>query len=225
MRALIILAAVIAGTATLTAGEPAPLFPRDGKPEGWSVRHWADVSKPADGQPEWTVRDGVLTGAGDRGCWLLSEKEYGDFELRYEFQLGERGNSGLALRAPAAGDPAFDGMELQMADLRYNPKALPSELTGGIYRAIAPASQVYKPTEWNAMEVTLRGSHLKVVLNGTVIHDTDLATHAEPVLRHDGRPAPHVKDRPKRGRIGFQNLSRDGAGVRIRKATLRELAP
>ena len=45
----------------------------------------------------------MLTGAGDRGCWLISEKQYGDLVLEYEFRLGPRGNSGLALRSPAKG--------------------------------------------------------------------------------------------------------------------------
>jgi hypothetical protein len=40
------------------------------------------------------VKDGVLTSEGARGCWLMSEKEYGDFELEYEFKLGPQGNSG-----------------------------------------------------------------------------------------------------------------------------------
>ncbi|MGQ9592653.1 MAG: hypothetical protein ACUVYA_20445 [Planctomycetota bacterium] len=34
-------------------------------------------------------------------------------------------------RTSAAGDPAFEGMELQMADFRCNPSAKDSELTGG----------------------------------------------------------------------------------------------
>jgi hypothetical protein len=169
----------------------------------------------------WTVKDGVLTSAGDRGCWFLSEKEYGDFTLEYEFRIGPRGNSGLALRAPAKGDPAFDGMEMQMADFRYNPSAKPSELTGGLYRAIAPSEQVYKPEEWNKVRVTLAGSKITVVMNGKTIQDTDLSTHTEKVLRHDGSAAPPIKDRPKRGRIGFQNLSRDNGQVEIRGARIK----
>src|SRR5689334_9714455 len=125
----------------------------------------------------------------------MSAKEYGDFVLEFEIKLTEVGNSGLALRAPMHGDPAFDGMELQFADYRYNTEAKDSELTGGIYRAIAPSKQVYKPTEWNKARVELKGSHLKVTLNGEVIQDTDLSTHNEPVKRHDGTDAPPVKDR------------------------------
>lgn len=221
------LAILLASTLACTAAEPEfkPLFPEDGVPKGWVIRHWADVAVPAQGAPNWTVNSNTLTSAGDRGCWFLSEAEYADFELTYEFKLGPRGNSGLALRTPAQGDPAFDGMELQMADFRYNPQAKDSELTGGIYRAIAPKTQVYKPEQWNAIHITLKGSHLKVILNDTLIQDIDLATHAEPVLRHDGNPAPAIKDRPKRGRIGFQNLSRDNGQVEIRNARIRILTP
>ena len=216
-------AAAPAPAATPAAGEFHPLFPANGVPEGWVLRHWADVSKPAEGTPVWTVKDGILTSSGDRGCWFLSTREYGDFELKYEFKLGPRGNSGLALRAPDKGDPAFDGMEMQMADLRYNPAAKPSELTGGIYRAIAPAEQVYKPEDWNSVHITLKGPRLTIVMNGRTIHDTDLSTHTETVLLHDGKTqAPLLKDRPRRGRIGFQNLSRDGGQVQIRNAQIRE---
>jgi hypothetical protein len=185
-----------------------PLFPKDGIPQGWRVGMWNDVSKPADGNPVWTVKDGVLHGGAPRGSWLMSEKEYSDFILEFEFKLGERGNSGCALRAPMKGDPAFDGMELQMADYRYNTSAKDSELTGGLYRALAPSKQVYKPTEWNSYHIELRGSHILVILNGEKIQDTDLSAYSEPVKRHDNTLATGLKDRPRRGHIGFQDLSR-----------------
>src|SRR6476646_953371 len=59
---------------------------------------------------QWTVKDGILTSQSSqqRGTWLVSEKEYGDFVLEFDVRLGERGNSGVALRAPMRGDPAFD---------------------------------------------------------------------------------------------------------------------
>ena len=222
----ILFAILLSGSAGISsAAEPefTALFPKDGPPDGWITRHWADVANPAQGSPAWSVREGVLTSAGDRGCWFLSEKEYGDFELEYEFRIGPRGNSGLALRSPAKGDPAFDGMEMQMADLRYNPQAKPSELTGGIYRALTPKEQVYRPEQWNRVRLSLVGPKLKVELNGTVIQDVDLSTQTEQVARHDGTMAPPLKDRPRRGRIGFQNLSREGGQVEIRGAKIRVL--
>ena len=105
----------------------------------------------------------------------MSDAEYGDFTLEFEIKLGELGNSGLALRAPMRGDPAFDGMEMQVADYRYNTSAKDSELTGGIYRAVAPTKQVYKPTEWNTFHVELKGDHLKATINGELIQDIDLS--------------------------------------------------
>ena len=110
-----------------------------------------------------------------------------------------------------------------MADLRYNPEAKDSELTGGVYRVIAPRKQVYRPTEWNHYVIRLQGLKLHVVLNGETIHDLNLDEQVQIVKRHDGSEAPRVKDRPRRGHIGFQELSRGGDHVEIRKARIQEL--
>ena len=200
-----------------------PLFTQDGAPKGWLVRAWNDVKDPPAQPTEWKVEKGILQGGEPRGSWLMSEKEYGDFILEFEFKLGERGNSGCALRAPLRGDPAFDGLELQMADLRYNPQAKDSELTGGLYRAIAPKKQVYKPTEWNKYQVTLKGPRLKVVLNGELIQNLDLTEQNQEVKRHDGTLAPPIKDRPRKGHIGFQELSRGEQHAQIRNARIKLL--
>jgi hypothetical protein len=199
------------------------LFPKDGVPDGWTVRAWNDVKNPPPSPMAWKIENGVLHGGEPRGSWLMSDKEYTNFILDWEFKLGETGNSGCALRAPMSGDPAFDGMELQMADFRYNPQAKDSELTGGIYRAIAPTKQVYKPTEWNRYQVTLKGSRLKAVLNGEVIQDIDLDAQSQEVKRHDGSSAPSVKSRPRKGHIGFQELSRGDSHVQIRNARIKVL--
>jgi hypothetical protein len=199
------------------------LFPAEGVPKGWLVKEWNDLAKAAPDGIVWTVKDGVLQTGKQRGTWLVSEKEYDDFILEFEFKLTERGNSGVALRAPMKGDPAFDGMELQLADLRYNPKAKDSELTGGIYRAIALTKQVYKPTEWNKCRIELKGTHLQVTLNGERIQDVDLSKYDQSVKRHDGSDAPPIKDRPRKGHLGFQHLSRDNEPVQIRGVRLKEL--
>lgn len=218
-----LLLSFIAGSLRAADEAGVPLFPIDGTLKGWLVREWNDLAKPAGPGTEWTIKDGVLQPGQRRGTWLVSEKQYGDFILEFEIKLTEKGNSGVALRAPLKGDPAFDGLELQFADLRYNTSAKPSELTGGIYRAIAPTQQVYKPTEWNRCRLELRGSRLKVVLNGETIQDVDLDKFDQPTKRHDGSDAPPVKDRPRVGHIGFQHLSRDNAPISIRGVRLQEL--
>lgn len=199
------------------------LFPADGVPKGWVVTEWSDVSKKAPDGVTWEVKDGVLTASKKRGTWLFSEKEYADFVLEFEIKLTERGNSGVALRSPKKGDPAFDGLEFQVADLRYNTQAKDSELTGGLYRAVAPTKQVYKPTEWNSVRIELKGEKFKATVNGEVIQDIDLSKFDQVVKRHDGTDAPPIKDRPRKGHIGFQHLSRDNEPVLIRNARIKEL--
>ena len=202
-----------------------PLFSQDGVPSEWMVRRWDDIAKPAEKAAVWKNENGVLQGSEPRGTWLVSQKEYGDFILEFEWKLGERGNSGTALRAPLHGDPAFDGMELQMVDPRYygDTKVTPAELTGSLYKAVAPNRQLFKPTEWNTYQITCRGASVKVLLNGELILDVDLDQQTMPTKRHDGTDAPALKDRPRRGHIGFQELSRGGGHVQIRNARIKVL--
>lgn len=228
-KALILLSmATLAWTAL--AAEPeagfVKLFPEEGVPKGWTVRKWDNVKDAAATGVVWKVESGVLHGSDPRGTWLMSEKEYGDFILKFEWKLGERGNSGTALRAPMTGDPAFDGLELQMVDPRYYPatmKVTPAELTASLYLAVAPAEQLFKPTDWNSYEITCRGASVKAALNGRQVLDVNLEEQTKPTKRHDGTPAPPLKDRPRKGHIGFQELSRGGGHVEIRNALIKVL--
>jgi hypothetical protein len=199
-----------------------PLFPHEGAPAGWRVTHWANVNDPPPQDARWIVKDGVLQGSTPRGTWLVSEREYGDFLLEFEFRLDHKGNSGVGLRFPAAGDPAFDGLELQMVDPRYYgaEQMPPEELTGSLYKAVAPLKQAYKPTHWNKYEITCRGAHVSVRLNGELIQQVNL--DGQTAMLERGLP---LKDRPRRGHIGFQELSRGGGHVEIRGARIKELTP
>jgi hypothetical protein len=213
------------GCASLVAGQErdaegfVALFPHEGVPAGWRVSLWSDVAKPPPPGARWEVKDGVLYGSTPRGSWLVSEREYGDFVLKFEFKLGPQGNSGVGLRFPAQGDPAFDGLEIQMCDERYygTQEHGPDQLTASLYDAIAPARQVYKPGEWNAFEITCRGPHVTVKLNGELVQDVNLDERDERPKR--GAP---LSQRPRRGHIGFQELSRGGSRVEIRGARIRE---
>lgn len=226
-RAIAFLVCVVAALNLLGAEkELVKLFPEDGIPKGWVVTQWSDLSLPADHGVVWKVQDGVLHGSEPRGTWLISDKEYGNFVLEFDWKLGDRGNSGVALRTPLRGDPAFDALEIQMADPRYMPPdspMLPSELTGAIYRAVAPTKQLFKPTAWNHYRITCKGPQLSVELNGEVIQDVNLANQTSSAKRHNGAPALPLKERPRKGRIGFQELSRGGGHVEIRNARIKEL--
>jgi hypothetical protein len=219
----IVVPCVVLASGILAACEPdaegfVALFPKNGAPEGWKMTAWDDVAKAAPAGAVWRVKDGVLQGSTPRGTWLVSEREYGDFVLRFEFKLGPQGNSGVGLRFPAAGDPAFRGLEVQMADERYYGAREhgPAQLTAAIYDAIAPAKQLYKPGEWNSMEISCHGPHVKVTLNGERVQDVNLDDRKERAKQ--GTP---LSERPRRGHIGFQELSRGGQ-VEIRGARIKE---
>jgi hypothetical protein len=221
-------AAIVCGAnePNATAGKAVPLFPDKGVPKGWSVRAWDDVAKPGPAGAKWVVDEqGILNGSEPRGTWLVSDKEYGDFVIEFDFKLGERGNSGCGIRFPAKGDPAFDGLEVQMCDARYNnPPDTPDKLTASLYKALAPTKQVYKPTEWNHYVITARGPRIKVELNGQVVQDVNLDEQTKPIETHQqGQFAVPLKDRPRRGHIGFQELSRGGGHVQIRNAKITVL--
>jgi hypothetical protein len=209
-----------------TAAGPAkdadwtPLFAADGEPKGFRVAAWDDVSKPPPEGAKWVVKDGALTGAGTRGSWLVSEAEYADFELELDFRIGAQGNSGIGLRFPDAGDPAFDGMELQIMGAKYRGDAeVPAnERTGAIYQMFEPKAQVYRAGEWNHYAVVLRGPRLTVHLNGHLVQGVNLDEQKEAPKR--GKPA---AERPRKGHIGFQELSRGDTRVEIKGARVRRL--
>jgi hypothetical protein len=117
-------------------------------------------------------------------------------------------------------------MELQMVDPRYYPpdmKVTREELTGSLYKAVPPAEQVFKPMDWNKYIITCRGNSVKVNLNGKQILDVNLDEQTTPTKRHDNTDAPPLKDRPRKGHIGFQELSRGGGHVEIQNARLKVL--
>jgi hypothetical protein len=199
--------------------EATALFREKGVPAGWMARAWDDIHNPAPEGARWVVdAQGVLHGSEPRGTWLISQAQYGDFELALDFKIPARGNSGVALRCPLEGDPAYEGMELQIVDPRYyDNKGDPDQLTASLYKAVAPLKQAFKPEAWNHYQITCKGAHVKVLLNDQLVQDVDLDKQVKPLER--GKP---LKDRPRRGHIGFQELSR-GGHVQIRNVTLRTL--
>ena len=86
----------------------------------------------------------------------------------------------MAIRYPGIGDPAYQGMtELQVLDNTAKKYArLDKRQYHGSAYGMAAAQRGYlrKPGEWNFQEVTVKGSKIKVELNGNVILDTDLST-------------------------------------------------
>ena len=140
------------------------------------------------------------------GGTIYTKQVYGDFAVRFEFKLPPAGNNGLAIRYPGEGDTAYVGMcELQVLDTEAPAYAKldPRQAHGSAYGMAAARRGYLRPVgEWNFQEVTVKGSTIKVELNGTRILDADLSTVTDYL---DGKPHPG-KDR-KAGHFGFAGHS------------------
>jgi len=109
---------------------------------------------------------------------LFAQGEYRDFTFRFEFQLTPGANNGLGIRAPLQGDAAYVGMELQILDddAPIYTQLQPYQYHGSVYGVIPAKRGSLKPTgEWNYEEVVVKGNNVKVILNGNVITDGDIA--------------------------------------------------
>ncbi|MCW3119094.1 MAG: hypothetical protein JWM28_3176 [Chitinophagaceae bacterium] len=154
---------------------------------------------------DYVLEDGVIAvypKDGGHGN-LYTKEEYSDFVYRFEFQLTPGANNGIGIRAPLEGDAAYEGMEIQVLD---NEAAIYKNLHeyqyhGSVYGVIPAKRGFLKPTgEWNTEEITAKGNRIKVILNGTVILDGDIAEASKNGTR-DGKEHPGLKRTT--GHIGF----------------------
>ena len=168
----------------------------------------------------YVAEDGALVCLKKGGGNLYTEKEYGDFVLRFEFKLTAGANNGLGVRTPLSGDPAYVGMELQVldnTDERYA-NLKPYQYHGSIYGVAAAKRGFLKPVgQWNQQEVVARDNQITVKLNGEVIVDADIEKASTPQTV-DGRDHPGLKR--QQGHIAFCG---HGARVEFRKIRIKEL--
>lgn len=118
----------------------------------------------------------VVDPKGGGGGNLFTEKEYGNFILRFEFKLTPGANNGLGIHAPLEGDAAYVGKEIQILDNEAEKYANLKvyQYHGSVY-GVMPAKRGYlkAPGEWNQQEVIVQHPKIKVILNGTTILEGD----------------------------------------------------
>jgi hypothetical protein len=187
-----------------------------------SIFNGRDLAGWTGNRTAYQAADGVMVfrpGAG--GGNLYTEREYGDFQFRFEFQLTPGANNGVGIRAPLEGDAAYVGMEIQILDdtAPIYANLQPYQYHGSVYGVIPAKRGSLKPVgEWNSEEIIARGSRIQVILNGDVIVDGDLLEAGRNgTIDHNQHPGLQRAA----GHIGF--LSHDTV-VRFRNIRIRDLS-
>lgn len=175
MTKALALAMVLGGSALAEPGTAVSLF--NGKDlSGWT--------SPNGGPPGkgWKVDGGVIhraEGGGD----LISEKEYVDFELEFEWKISKGGNSGVKyrLRKTPAG---WIGAEYQVLDDAGHPNGKVADTSSGSLYEVVPAARdkrLFPPGDWNRSKIIVKGSKIEHYLNGRLVlmADTSNADWAE----------------------------------------------
>ena len=126
------------------------------------------------GDANWKIIDGSVQASAGSG-YLVSNASFTNFQIRAEFWVDGPANSGVFIRCS---DPlkvtATNAYEVNIFDARPDP----SYGTGAIVY-VAKASTVLKAGgKWNTYEITAKGPHLTVVLNGVKTAEVDDSQHA-----------------------------------------------
>jgi hypothetical protein len=128
--------------------------------------------------PAWTTEDGgVIHLTGKGGGMLLSEKEYSEFTLEWDWKLAEAGNNGIKYWVTKVGGKEWLGIEYQMIDDDRHPDGLKggSHNTGSIYDIIDSAKdKVTRPIgEWNTSRIVVKDGRIEHWLNGKLSSSAD----------------------------------------------------
>jgi hypothetical protein len=146
---------------------------------GKDLSGWHSFKKTVPPAKGWVVEEGALkhakkAGGGD----LVSEGEYDNFDLRWEWKVASGANSGLKYFVLETRRSAI-GHEYQLIDDDKHPDALrgPKWQTASFYDVLPPANKHVKPVgEWNESRVLVQGNHVEHWLNGQKVLSYELGS-------------------------------------------------
>ncbi len=146
--------------------------------DGKTTEGWRSIK--AEGWPEkgWKIDNGELrieakSGAGD----LITKEKYGDFELKLDFKMSPKANSGIKLfikSEPGQVKLAALGPEFQILDDKRHPDANNGKdgnrQVGSLYDLIpAPKDKKVVPIGgWNQAHIVSKGNKVTFRLNGEI---------------------------------------------------------
>lgn len=168
----------------------------------------------------YQVVDGAIVCQPKGGGFLYTDKEYGDFVLRFEFKLEPGANNGIGIRTPMGKNPAYAGMEIQVLDDTSDKyKSIHDYQHHGSIYGVVPAKPGHlKPVgEWNSEEIRCKGKQVTVILNGVTIVDADIEKASTPKTI-DGQAHPGLQN--DKGYICFCG---HGAHVEFRNLRVKTL--
>lgn len=125
--------------------------------------------------PQWKIEDGALVLTEKGGKDLVTDKEYGDFELEIEWKISEGGNSGIiyhVIEDKKYCCPYSTGPEIQVLDDVKHPDAKAGKAgnhkAGSLYDLLPPSDfTAVKPAgEWNKAKIVIKGGKGESWLNG-----------------------------------------------------------
>lgn len=167
----------------------------------------------------WKIEDGVVyLDAKNKDGWqtgdggdIVTNEEYENFHLKYDWKISQGGNSGvifLAHESPEYNYAWNTGMEMQILDNEGHADAkIISHRAGDLYDLIVSSEETVKPHgEWNSAEIIVNNAELELILNGTTVVSTTLWTPEWEALIAGSK----FKDMPnfgtfKKGKIALQD--------------------
>ena len=168
-----------AGAAAEGAAQPddeagfTPLF------DGSTLDGWHLYRKPGQPVTGWAVEDGAIVRTGKSGD-LMTDGDYGDFDLRFEWKISSGGNSGVFYRANEDNEESYwSGIEYQVLDDDRHPDGRngPDRHAGAVYGMYPPEGAQPRPVgEWNQGRIVAKGDHVEHWLNGTKVAEYTLWT-------------------------------------------------
>ncbi len=179
--------------------------------DGTTLNGWHSYLR--DTVAGWQAVDGVITCPGKTGADLVSNETFENFDLRFEWKINPKGNSGVIYKViedPANEQPYISGPEYQVIDDAGYPAELKDvQKSGGNYDINAPSSlKANAPGEWNQGRILVNGSHVEHWLNGEKVAEYEYGTDewkknvAASKFKDWAYATPHAA-----GKIAFQDHS------------------
>ena len=188
---------------------------------------------PLFGIPSWTIHkgetntwafrdDGTIFTLGGGGGWLMTKKEYGDFELRLEIKMERDADTGIAIRSSLDRDTNKEGTQIQFVDEDRSKDWAREDRTGGIWDVAPPLKEnvTKKVGEWNKVHIVAKGRRVKVSINDTLVLDANLDDYKDRVDQKGRGQQKHPDLLRERGHIGLQAWK---GRIEFRNVDIKEL--